>query len=172
MYCDIRTGKYRKKLRRGDYMPEKKYLRNVSILALSVSLLALSACSTSSSARYGSEKNAKSAISCGAVAAPCIPAPQYHPLPVQEPAYHVVQEFAHTVTVQQPEYLVPAPCPVEQCPPPIAEPVYEPPVVVEPVYEPPVFVEPPYVPPVISCPEGTIPSYGGQDCIQIAIPRK
>ena len=93
----------------------------------------------------------------------------------------------HRVQVQPPAYLVPAPCPKGQC-----QPAPQPPVVIEPPVEapqPPIIEPAPYVPPalpeppivlpppvvddpVISCPEGTIPSYGGQDCIPITVLRK
>ena len=62
--------------------------------------------------------------------------------------------------------------------------ITEPPTIVEPSYTPPSLAlpEPPersitsswpvVDDPVVTCPEGTIPSYGGQECIPITVPRK
>lgn len=146
--------------------PAQKYI----ILAISVTTLMLSACSTQGASRYGDVHEGQGAVPCGTVMVPCGQVIEYHPVQVQPPAY-----------------LVPAPCQTGQC-----QPVPKPPVVIEPPVEapqPPIIEPTPYVPPavpeplivlpppvvddpVISCPEGTIPSYGGQDCIPITVPRK
>lgn len=139
------------------------------LLALSVSGLALTACSTQGASRYGDAHVVTPPVPCGTVMVPCGQVIEYHP-----------------VQVTPPPYLVPAPCPTAPCPvpqPPVIDPPYEPPVVVDPPYEPPVIVDPPYEPPVlppppppppppVTCPPGTIPGYGGQDCIPITVPRK
>lgn len=147
-------------------MLEKKPIRYSLILAFSISGLALSACSTQGSSRYGDVHPHQGQVPCGTIMVPCGVVIEYHP-----------------VQVTPPPYLVPVPCPTGQCPS-VAKP--EPPVIVEPpvVVEPPVITEPPVVeppivlppppspPPPISCPEGTIPGYGGTDCIPITVPRK
>ena len=143
-------------------------------LAVSASTLMLAACSTQGASRYGDVYTGQGAVPCGTVLVPCGQVIEYHRVQVQPPAY-----------------LVPAPCPAGQClppeppvveqPPVIVEPPYVPPVIPEPPYEPPVIVEPPVVeppilrpspPPPVSCPPGTIPGYGGTDCIPITVPRK
>ena len=151
-------------------------LKKHQFLVFSASVLALSACSTQGGSRYGDVQGTH----CGTVAVPCAQVIEYHPVLVQPPPYQI------------PTSPVPTPCPVGQCPPVtqppivaqspiISEPpvVVQPPVMAEPAYIPPVIVEPPYIQsegvvddPVISCPEGTIHSYGGQDCIPITVPRK
>lgn len=147
----------------------KKMARDYLFLALGVSALALSACSTQGASRYGEGTVVTPPVPCGTVMVPCGQIIEYHP-----------------VQVTPPPYLVPAPCPEWKCPteppvvieppivepPVVVEPPYEPPVIVDPPYVPPVVIDPPYEPPVISCPEGSIPAYGGQDCIPITVPRK
>ena len=154
----------------------KNLVQNYLFFVLGTSALALSACSTHGTSRSGGEAVVTLPVPCGTVNVPCGQLIEYHP-----------------VTVQPPAYLVPTPCPVGQCQPPTEPPVviHEPPVVEAPYvppYEPPI-IEQPYVPPVVSeppftlpqrvvddpvitCPEGTIPSYGGQDCISLTTPRK
>jgi len=150
-------------------MFKAKSIRYGVILAVSVSALALSACSMQGASRYGGDYVVTPPVPCGGVATvPCGHVIEYHPVQVQPPAY-----------------LVPAACPKGQCPP--VEPPLPPVVPPPPPPPPPVVVAdpPPYVPPVvlpppppppplrpISCPEGTIPGYGGQDCIPITVPRK
>ena len=155
----------------------KNLVQNYLFFVLGTSALALSACSTHGTSRYGGEAVVTPPVPCGTVNVPCGQLIEYHP-----------------VTVQPPAYLVPPPCPVGQCQPPaepsvlIHEPIvaeapyvppYETPIVVEPPYVQPVVSEPPFTfpqrfvdDPVITCPEGTIPSYGGQDCISLTVPRK
>lgn len=135
----------------------------------SVGILALSACATQGSSRYGDTPTASTVIPCGTVLVPCGQVIEYYP-----------------VQVQTPPHPVPMPCPSVQCPPTVEPPVIaappaavEPPVVIEAPYGPPVVYDPPIIDPpavvddpVITCPDGTIPSYGGQDCIPITVPRK
>jgi len=146
---------------------------NSLFLIFSVSILALSACSTHGASRYGETQSGKVAVPCGTVMVPCGPVIAYYPIPVQRTSYPV-----------------PTPCPIEQCPPTSNIPavaqtptVVEPAVIEEPPYLPPLKPEPPVVlpprierpvvdAPVITCPEGTIHSYGGQECISIIVPRK
>lgn len=138
-----------------------KATRTHLVLVLSITGLALSACSTQGASRYGDTGAA--GADCGTVMVPCGPFVTY--APVQGPP---------------PTYLMPAPCPMGQC-----ETVPEPAVVVSPPietavetpYVPPLVIKPPYEPlvthtPVVSCPEGSIASYGGDGCIPIAVPRK
>lgn len=140
---------------------------------LTCGAVAISACSTQGVSRYGDTQASSPQMPCGPVMVPCGQIVEYHRIQVQPPAY-----------------LVPVPCPTGQCLPPeppvieqppiiaeqpvIVEPPYVPPVIAEPPYEPPVIVEPPVLrpPPPVSCPPGTIPGYGGQDCIPITVPRK
>lgn len=151
-------------------MMMKKPAQKYFMLAFGVSTLALSACSTQGASRYGDVHTGQGPVPCGTVMVPCGQVIEYHRVQVQPPAY-----------------LVPAPCPTGQCqpapqPPVVIEPPVEapqPPIIEPAPYVPPVVPEPPIVlpsavvdDPVISCPEGTIPSYGGQDCIPITVPRK
>ena len=134
---------------------------------LSMSVMAISACSTQGASRYGDSHTESALVLCGTVTVPCGQIVEYH-----------------RVQVQPPTYLVPVPCPTGHClpsePPVIVEPPNVPPAVAELPYEPPVTLEPPVVeppivlspPPPVSCPPGTIPGYGGTDCIPITVPRK
>ncbi len=149
-----------------------KNRRGVFVL-LSVGCLVLSACSTHpSSSRYGGGD----VSSCGqAVSVPCPPVLSYVPIAPRVIAQPVIAP--PQVNVQ------PVPCTASSC---LPEPVYEAPIVEAPIYEPPV-IDPPiydppaypsyedpqlYIPPASSCPDGYISSYGGDDCIPIAVPRK
>ena len=165
-------------------MFEKHSIRCGLFFTFSASLLAMSACSTQGASRYG-DVNRTAPVPCGTVMVPCGQIIEYH-----------------RVQVQPPSYLVPVPCPTGRClppqpprvqKPPVTDPpvvmappaIIEPPAVVEPPYVPLVIAEPPYEPPVVEppvlrsptpppvpCPPGTIPGYGGQDCIPITVPRK
>ena len=164
-------------------------LRTYLILALAVSASGLSSCSTQGASRYGDAAVVPPPIACGTVRVPCAQVIEYHPVQLPAPIY------------QQPAYQQPAPCPAGQCQA-VAKPVVtqDPPVITQQpsIIEPEPYVhapEPyvtrsePYTPPamperrlyapkpvvddpIISCPEGSIPGYGGQDCIPITVPRK
>ena len=155
---------------------------------LSLGVLALTACSSQNSTRYGGE--ILGAV-CRPVNVPCPPAVvpvQY----IQAPQYVVTPQI---VSVAAPAPLpapLPAPVPVPVEPYVEPAPIYEPYVEAEPSPQPYVepYVEPePYVPsyrdlppvddeliytgPLLNdCPEGYIKGYGGGDCIPIAVPRK
>ena len=154
----------------------------------SLSVIALSACaSKNGTSRYGGE----AIIDCVPPALPCGPAPIYRPMPMQAPPPIYVPPpipapAAVTVTTAPPK-AAPLPAPPPAAP---ASPVYEPYVpntyTPEPSTSEPYTSEPytPSLPPLrsnrpvvddpaeIPCPEGSIPSYGGVDCIAITVPRK
>ena len=145
---------------------------------LSLGTLALTACSSQNSTRYGGETIG---VDCRPVSVPCPPAVA----PVQ-----YIRAPQYVVTPQAVTTPAPLPAPVESYVEPA--PIYKPYVEAEPSPQPYVepYVEPePYVPPyrdlppvddeliytgplLNDCPEGHIKGYGGEDCIPIAVPRK
>lgn len=156
-----------------------------ALVASSLGILALSACASSSGdSRYGGE-----AVQCVPASMPCSAVVPYGPVSVQAPP--LIYMPAPPVAVAPPPQAAPLPAQP-------ASPVYEPyvpepspPVYSSEPYSPaaPVTEPEPYYPPAplppnrnnrpvvddpaeLPCPEGSIPGYGGTDCISITVPRK
>ena len=152
----------------------------------SLSVITLSACASQNGAsRYGGE----AIVDCVPATLPCGPAPIYRPMPMQAPQpLYVPPPVPAPVTVTTaPPKAAPLPAPLPKAP---ATPVYE--LYVPNTYTPePSTSDPytsePYTPPLppirnnrpvvddpaeLPCPEGSIPGYGGSDCIPITVPRK
>jgi hypothetical protein len=166
------------------------------VITLSVSAVILSACASPGASRYGDGGPAQGQVACGPVTVPCQPVAIYPPaqpyvrpmpcLPGQclPPAQPTVSAptppvtAARPVTTARPAYPEPTPydtpftLPEPSLPEsPLSEPAQaEPPV----MFEPPMRLPRAVVddPVTTTCPEGEIPSYGGQGCIPLTIPRK
>ena len=143
----------------------------------SLSVITLSACATQNgTSRYGGE----AIVDCVPATLPCGPAPIYRPMPMQAPQpLYVPPPIPAPVTVTTVPKAAPLPAPLPKAP---ATPVYEP--YVPNTYTPEPYTSEPYTPPIrdnrpvvddpaeLPCPEGSIPGYGGSDCIPITVPRK
>lgn len=151
--------------------------RNPAVLLLAAATLTLSACSTQGTSRYGGE----AIVDCVPASMPCTPAPIYRPAPMQaQPPVYVPAPVAPSPQA--------APLPATPLPSKPASPVYEPyvPETMPDPYTSEPYTPEPYAPlppirsnrPVVDdpaelpCPEGSIPGYGGTDCILITVPRK
>jgi len=153
------------------------------ILLASLSVIGLSGCaSQNGTSRYGGEP----IVDCGPVNLPCAPAAVYRPVPMQAPPPVYVPAplpVQPAAPVYEPEpYTAKPSVPVVSAPQPYTpEPYTSEPYSAEP------YTSEPYTPPLpplrdnrpvvddpaeLPCPEGSIPGYGGKDCIPISIPRK
>jgi len=142
-------------------MFEKKSIRLGLFFGVSASLLALSACSTQNAgSRYGD-----AGANCQVEMTTCVGivdrgywvTPVHHVQTVEKEIIvekEVVKELP-PVTVYEP-----APCPADTTPDSNGACIRT------------VTIEVPTTPETPSCPEGTIPGYGGYDCITIRVHRK